>query len=141
MSDLKVKSNVRNRTILLDGKYPIVFDDDGLGRCPLHLRAALEREMIMKPGRLSIVRDPAPQPPEVVVEVPKEKEPKELEKVEVELSEEDISESLDQSEPKEPEKVEVELSEEDISESLDQSFLTEEPESKKPAKKVSKKKK
>ena len=115
MSDLKVKCNVRNRTILLDGKYPIVFDDDGLGRCPLHLRAALEREMIMKPGRLSIVRDPAP--PEVVVEVPKEKE------------------------PKEPEKVEVELSEEDISESLDQSFLTEEPESKKPAKKVSKKKK
>jgi len=139
MSDLKVKSNVRNRTILLDGKYPIVFDDDGLGRCPLHLRAALEREMIMKPGRLSIVRDPAPS--EVVVEVPKEKEPKEPEKVEVELSEEDISESLDQSEPKEPEKVEVELSEEDISESLDQSFLTEEPESKKPAKKVSKKKK
>lgn len=78
MMNLKVRSNVRNNTILLDGRFPVVFGSDGQGVCPAHLRALFEREMMMKPGRFSFVVDappvveaPAPEPfvVEPVVEV------------------------------------------------------------------------
>lgn len=66
MSDLKVKSNVPNRTILLDGRFPLVFDAKGVGKLPAHMLPALEREMTMKPGRFTVLGD---TPPEPVVEV------------------------------------------------------------------------
>lgn len=77
MSELIVKSNVPNRTILLDGRYAIVFDENGLGKCPQHLRELLDREMMMRPGRYSVVtaEPPAPLPevllPQIEEEVPK----------------------------------------------------------------------
>lgn len=67
MSDLKVKSNVPNRTILLDGRFAVSFDADGIGFVPSHLLPILEREMAMKPGRFSIVID---EVAESVVEPP-----------------------------------------------------------------------
>lgn len=109
MSDLKVKSNVKNRTILLDGRFPLVFDDKGFGKMPAHLLPALELEMKMKPGRFSIVND-APVAP--VMEAPVEAA------VEVE-------------------KVEEVQAPVELPQNVDQSFLTEEPV--KPAKKASKK--
>lgn len=57
MNHLNITSNVRNRTILLDGKYPVVFDAKGEGKLPVHLRELFEREMRMKPGRFSIVEE------------------------------------------------------------------------------------
>jgi len=91
MKDLKVKSNVRNRTILLDGRFPVVFGSDGHGRVPGHLRELFEREMAMKPGRFSIVvessvepvEEPAPEVfapmvAEAVVEDPKDVVPQEI---------------------------------------------------------------
>lgn len=73
MTNLKVRSNVKNRTILLDGKYPIVFGSDGHGECPARHRELLEREMAMKPGRYSIVvEEPAVVEPEVVAPVVEE---------------------------------------------------------------------
>jgi len=105
MSHLLVKSNVRNRTILLDGKHAVVFDAKGEGKLPVHLRELFEREMVMKPGRFSIVEkkpvpvvEVAPVPvvvAPVVVKPEKVEEPKEPEKVEevpaVEPSKVDLS--------------------------------------------------
>lgn len=47
-----VRSNyARNKTVLLDGRYPLTFDATGRALCPVHLSAALEREMDSRPGR------------------------------------------------------------------------------------------
>lgn len=74
MMNLKVRSNVRNNTILLDGRFPVVFGSDGQGVCPAHLRDLFEREMMMKPGRFSFVVDAPPvveaAPEPFVVEPP-----------------------------------------------------------------------
>ena len=52
MADSIVQSNyARNRTILLDGRYPLVFDSVGKARCPKELDEAFGREMAAKPGR------------------------------------------------------------------------------------------
>ncbi len=110
MSDLKVRSNVKNRTILLDGRFPLVFDAEGFGKMPAHLLPLLEREMTMKPGRFSVVSEEAPVAP-VPVEVPVEAPPA---------------------------KVEEEKVEEAVPAGLDQNFLAEEPSE--PVKKASKKK-
>lgn len=107
MSDyIKVKSNVRNKVLVLGGKYPLVFDAEGIGECPVHLREELEREMMMRPGRFSYVREEVVAAPAVVVEP------------EVLIEEPVVS------------KAEVEVPVE-----LDQSFLTEEPEKSKKASK------
>lgn len=130
MSHLVVKSNVRNRTILLDGKHAVVFDAKGEGKLPVHLRALFEREMIMKPGRFSIV-EKKPEPavevaPVPVVVAPVVEKPVVMKPEKVE-------------EPKEPEKVEEEPAVE-VSK-VDLSFLAEEtpkPVSKKASKKIQK---
>lgn len=70
MSDLKVKSNVGGRVLLLDGRHPVKFDAKGIGRCPAHLRALLEREMIMKPGRFTIIEEEVAPEVAPVVEAP-----------------------------------------------------------------------
>lgn len=71
MSALVVKSNfARNKTILLDGRYPIVFDAHGEARMPAHLRAALEVEMRNKPGRFWVVEEVAPAEVEPVAVIP-----------------------------------------------------------------------
>lgn len=57
MSDLKVKSNVPNRTVLLDGRFALNFNAEGIGFVPAHLLPVLEREMRMKPNRFSIIVD------------------------------------------------------------------------------------
>ena len=69
-SDLKVRSNVRNKTILLGGRFPLVFDEDGVGRMPAHLLPMLEVEQRMKPGRYTL--EPAEPTVEPVVEMPLE---------------------------------------------------------------------
>lgn len=69
MSDLKVKSNVRNKTILLDGRIPLVFDADGFGKLPAHHLPLLEVTMRMHPGRYSIVREAAAPAAEAPVEL------------------------------------------------------------------------
>lgn len=64
----------RNRTVLLDGKYPLTFDAQGKAHCPTHLAEALEREMDSRPGRywyaeaVATVIPVSPPPP--VVESP-----------------------------------------------------------------------
>lgn len=70
MSDVIVKSNVKNRTILLDGRFPLVFDADGLGKMAIQHMPHLETEMRMRPGRFSIVTEapPAAVEPEVTIE-------------------------------------------------------------------------
>lgn len=74
MSDLKVKSNVPNRTILLDGRFVLNFDSAGIGFIPVHLLPLLEREMAMKPGRFSIIIDEVSElvvdPPVIVEDSP-----------------------------------------------------------------------
>ena len=65
MSDFVVNSNyARNRTILLDGKYPLTFNADGQARLPAHLMGAFSREMAARPGRYSFapVGMPAEEP-------------------------------------------------------------------------------
>ena len=94
MSDLKVKSNVGNRVILLDGRHPVKFDAKGFGRCPANLRHLLEREMIMKPGRFTIIEEtsevaPAVEAPVVTEEV--------VAPAPVEAPTEEIPASVDQS--------------------------------------------
>jgi hypothetical protein len=52
MSDSVVRSNyARNKTILLDGRYPLSFDATGKAIIAGRLREAFEREMVAKPGR------------------------------------------------------------------------------------------
>ena len=119
MSDLKVKSNVKNRTILLDGRFPLVFDAEGFGKMPAHLLPALELEMKMKPNRFSIVDEPPP----VAVEVP-------VVAVPVEPAVVEAAAAVEKAE-------EVSAPAEELSPNVDQSFLTEEPV--KPSKKASKK--
>lgn len=75
MSNLKVKSNVRNKTILLDGRIPLVFDADGFGKLPAHHLSLLEVTMRMHPGRYSIVRDTVAAPVVEAVVVPTQVEP------------------------------------------------------------------
>lgn len=119
VTDILVKSNVRNRTILLDGRYAVVFDENGLGKLPAQHKALFDREMMMKPGRFSFVEEPVLEVVEAVeVEVP-------IEAVEV---------------PVEPLVVEEETVDpvDDVPAGLDQSFLVEEVQS--PVKKASKKK-
>lgn len=121
MSHFVVRSNVRNRTILLDGRFPIVFGPDGLGKCPVHLRELFEREMMMRPGRYSEVAAAPPEPtPEVSAPLLEAEVPAVLEVAEV------------------PE--EVEEIEKDVPVNIDISFLSDEREPVKPAKKASKKK-
>lgn len=113
MSDLKVKSNVKNRVILLDGRIPLVFDSDGIGKLPAHLLPVLELEMRMKPGRFSVVSDvPVEVAPVLLEEVPA---------VESEVKVEEVLVPAAETLPPE----------------VDQSFLAEEPV--KPSKKASKK--
>lgn len=116
MSDLKVKSNVPNRTILLDGRFVINFDANGTGFVPKHLLPVLEREMIMKPGRFHIVIDEVAEsvmePPALVEDLPLE--------IENEVKNESVAE------------------EEAVPAEVNLAFLAEESE--KPVKKASKKK-
>lgn len=90
MVDLVVKSNfARNNVILLDGKYPLHFNADGVARLPVALRSAFEREALMKPGRFWIVEEPvvaAAEPVQAEQEV-EEKQP-EADKAPVEEVEE-----------------------------------------------------
>lgn len=89
---LKVRSNVKNRTILLDGRFPIVFGADGHGKCPVHLRELFEREMTMKPGRFSFVGEETTVEPEPEVVAPV------VEEVAVEVAPvEEIPAAIDQS--------------------------------------------
>lgn len=104
MTNLKVRSNVRNRTILLDGRFPIVFGSDGHGSCPAHLRELFEREMAMKPGRFSIVVEEPVVEPELEVVVPVVEEVAVVERAPV-----------------------VEEPVEEVPATIDQSFLTDEP--------------
>ena len=53
--ELKVVSNyAKNRVVLLDGKYALSFNEDGVALCPAHLRESLDREMRNKPNRYRI---------------------------------------------------------------------------------------
>lgn len=66
MEELKVRSNfARNRTILLDGKYGVTFDGQGIARIPGNLTEAFNREMAARPGRYTILEtvklDPQPE--------------------------------------------------------------------------------
>lgn len=90
---LKVRSNVKNRTILLDGRFPIVFGSDGIGKCPPQHRELFEREMAMKPGRFSfVVEEPTAVEPEPEVVAPV------VEEVVVEaVPEEEVPAAIDQS--------------------------------------------
>lgn len=115
MSDVKVKSNVKNRTILLDGRFPVVFDAEGFGKVPAHLMPHFEREQMMKPGRFSVVEEKS----EVVEVAPPVEVPAVVEAA--------------------PAKVEeVPAPKEEVPAGVDQSFLAEEPVE--PVKKASKKK-
>lgn len=83
MSVLVVKSNfARNKTILLDGRHPLAFDQFGEARMPAHLREALEVEMRNKPGRFWVVEQKeAPVVAPVVAAAPVVVEQVKVEKV------------------------------------------------------------
>jgi hypothetical protein len=100
MSDLKVKSNVRNKVLLLDGRHAVVFDENGLGKCPAHLRELFDREMMMRPGRFSYVTEAPPVTP--VAEVVQVEELAVEEEVVLEV--EEVPQELDQSFSTETEK-------------------------------------
>lgn len=94
MSDSVVRSNyARNKTILLDGRYPLSFDATGKAVLAGKLREAFEREMVVRPGRywyeaskVVEVQVASPQPVLVQESI---QEPVQEEIVELELEEED----------------------------------------------------
>lgn len=70
MSDYVVTSNyARNRTILLDGRYPLTFDGEGCARLPAHLLGAFSREMFARPGRYSFATIGMPKEEPIVEEI------------------------------------------------------------------------
>lgn len=84
MRELIVKSNfARNKTILLDGRYPLVFNDSGEAKMPAHLREALEVEMRMKPNRFWVVEPDVEAAPVVEQPAPVVVEEVKVEKVEI----------------------------------------------------------
>jgi len=57
MSKIQVKSNsLRNRSLLLNGgQLSLMFDETGIASCPEHYRETIQREMHLRPNRLTII--------------------------------------------------------------------------------------